>query len=540
MATILQDDNGQYYLESDDGTLKQVDPSIIDQVLPGGAVNPNDPKGFWDRADIALGRTFQQIGRTLKEPFMSEEEVAQMAQTQRTEDQIYGPFEQRYPYATLTGEAAAFAPSMLIPGGQGLAARTATTGGIGALEGFLRWQPEPGLQTQQALEGGAFSLLGMGVGNMATRVLKGLASALDMKGLNRLFGIDDAPRVVDDVQDFVEAGGKVTPGERLGSDSLRGFEAGLESVPFGGNLKKRAMEENAQILGDKAAQSIGLPPGTRMGPDALNSAEELISDQYDMLFRQGNIGNVRVSEKLQKQLLKDPEVKALIDRGDDFLGLEDGVLMGGDEFLRARQVLAGMQKTASDKNRTVLSGRLLEDIGELEDSASEFLSRAEFDQFGRIREQYRNLKYVLEKGRAVTDSGISPKILNNNMRKVYDKRYTRNQTEGLQPETADLMNFARKGVQSNVLPVVADTGTALRRNVAVMAGDVGEFAATQDPGVLARIFAAPLIGQGYSLAAEKAPGLIQGLVDPIQRREGERLGAIMMNEFLLDSVNRDE
>ena len=168
-----------------------------------------------------------------------DEALARLRAEQAGNDRAYAQLQETNPVATAVGEIGAYIPSAMVPGG--LKTQMAVAGGMGATQ----YQENP----WQRITSGVEDALLAGVGekffdgvNMLRNVWKG--------------GGPQVPRLQSRAD---ELGYKLTPGERLQSETLQKVEAGLESMPIVGAPVRRAKLERQGVVERAAAEAVGEP-----------------------------------------------------------------------------------------------------------------------------------------------------------------------------------------------------------------------------------------------------------------------------------------
>lgn len=129
--------------------------------------------------------------------------------------------------------------------------------------------------------------LGQAAGNVAETVTAGAGPTVVAKSLSALSKL--MPGYSEAVQKLMDAGVKLTPGD-IAQGLFKRAEDALRSFPGLGDIiasaQYRSLEDFNRAVFDKALAKVGekLPPGTEMGPKAVQTAENIIGKKYDALL----------------------------------------------------------------------------------------------------------------------------------------------------------------------------------------------------------------------------------------------------------------
>lgn len=178
------------------------------------------------------------------------------------------------------GSLATSVPGMMAPG-----ANTVVGAGlIGGLQGLL--QPVGSEDVSPAMDG-------YGLGDLAARLKNagisggvGAASTLGGNALSRII----SPKPAEGVSILINAGVKMTPGQRLGGAWKRA-EDGATSIPFAGDMirsaQRRAVGDFDTVVANKALSHVNARlPADTFGNEAVKFTERTIGDAYESVLKQ--------------------------------------------------------------------------------------------------------------------------------------------------------------------------------------------------------------------------------------------------------------
>lgn len=323
-------------------------------------------------------------------------------------------------------------------------------------------------------------------------------------------------------------GGKLrlTPGAITGHEGMQGMEASMKSFAMTSRPMYRIADNNQKILNKAALRAIG-QDGNKITPNHIGRAYADLGKKFDDF------------KDVKSKIPIDADDVARVQQASDEFMAEWGQAMPG----RIPKVLEQIQKAADDggltgaeyvRQRSRLSHRaykemtrgegdrelgvfLHEVVDTLDDAALKVAPAGKYDEYAKVRDQYRNLKNVT---RWVNQQGNlkGPSMANNLAQK--DNRYQRGERPQFQ-ETADLHDMVRFAGQHQ--DIVGDSGTATRMSLPMfgttMAGP-GTLAALMSGGDPLKTAAASLafpavtkLGQAAYLspgtrAAVSYPGLL--------------------------------
>jgi hypothetical protein len=509
---MMSPSTGRYYYEDEQGEFTEV-PSHVVETTPG------------QRMLIGAGRQFTRLGRGIADLFAPSRERAQL---QAEENAAYNPLSEAFPYSTGFGEAL---PGIsTIPLGLGIGGAALGKGGqlalstaLPGIEGALAFSPDEGQQLQQGIIGAGFGAAGHGLGVIAERVLRGIGKAAT------------TPTLTDEARRLTELGGEglVTQGQASGSPALRQYEESLLSNPIARARLGEPAARRQAITNQRAAQAIGVPEAERLTPEVLAEAENRLGQFYQQ-FATGR-APIELNETLVKRLMSRNEIKDIVGLGG-LEGLEDGLIRSGQDILDVRSTLTGLISEATGKK----SGQFTS----LQNLLEQFDDQVAFEfgpdavrELNRANEQFRNLALMQRQG-VVKDGDVSANILRNRLQQNYGKTFTQDRRGNIQPETAELFDWARAETAPGVRPIVGDSGTATRLGTQQLTADLAEGLANRDPGALARVLGTMSAGGIYSRLATSSPGFFTGLLAP-PGSVGARVGGQLFDENALDAFRRE-
>lgn len=422
---------GEVYIEQPDGTYKVMDAAQYDaeqmgglevfgqgfgrtmEQVSGGVIDALQGLGVMDNQ--ASGIT----GETMRET---------MGLVQQDLSAEFAPIQQASPIAAGLGQAAPYLLTAPVGG--------ATIGGQAALAATLGAVGTSGDVGERAFAGaisGAAGGAGAYVGQMAGRVFNATRQAY-------------RPGIAGE---FIEQGGRVTPGQISGNRALTTVENMLESAGGFGRLK----DANQQLIQGQVSRAIG-QDAVDLTQAGLGDAAEAIGGRFD--------------EALSGTTVKMTDgMKNGIDRLKvdlEFLDLDDiGKTMTGEQYKQLRTQLGKLSRFEARNPSKAGKGDIVDDlIGQFDDSFTAAAGDEAAGLLGTAREQWRNL-IAVEKGQAITPDGlVNPKSLNNALRNVWGKAARRGKYGRMNEATTEMMQGAGLQSAKQLGASVGDSGTATR------------------------------------------------------------------------------
>ena len=369
-----------------------------------------------------------------------DEALARLRAEQAGNDRAYAQLQESNPVATAVGEIGAYIPSAMVPGG--LKTQMAVAGGMGATQ----YQENP----WQRITSGVEDALLAGVGekffdgvNMLRNVWKG--------------GGPQVPRLQSRAD---ELGYKLTPGERLQSETLQKVEAGLESMPIVGAPVRRAKIERQGVVERAAAEAVGEPT---LRNDGIQVAVERIGGEFDRLLssRTFEVDDAfldslgAMEEVAQRDVLGGGNTSTII---DSILERLSSGSIGGDELQTMRTSLqtAAAKAARDDTSTQAYVNSLNAALKAIDDLVERTLSEADAEAWRTARGQWRAL-VQLERSNAINEAGeVSGRKLGGYLSRTDNSGYSRGNNQ------SDLYDSARL---SRSYAPMADSGTATRTSI---------------------------------------------------------------------------
>jgi hypothetical protein len=162
-------------------------------------------------------------------------------------------------------------PEIAAAGGTALAAKTIAGGVSGAAQGYAAPYTSTGEHIANTVAGAGLGVVFPGAGAAAGKVVNGLATP--------------------EARALIADGVKLTPGQMLGG-MFRTAEDKLTSVPIVGDAIRNAQQRSVESFSDAAINRVlgqldmKLPKGVPSGRQALNYAQDAVSDMYNKTLGQ--------------------------------------------------------------------------------------------------------------------------------------------------------------------------------------------------------------------------------------------------------------
>ena len=403
--------------------------------------DPTSGLSALDAGLIGAGRTVDKLITGVGDLFANDEKKAETAQEQRLNDQAYARLQESHPVASTVGEIAGYAPSMFVPGGMAVQA------GVGGLTGAAMYNtPEERLE-QGAIDAG-LSALPYGVGKLVNK----------FRGTDRLAARAD------------ELGYPLTPGDKLGSDTLKGVEASLESSPFLGGPLRSLKEPRQEAIDRIALEAVGEKGATDFADDTLVGVRNRIGNVFDETIS-GNTFQIDdafldqladVQNTAKSGLLGGGETDTILDRFLEEAARYDGNIPGS--VLQQWRTTLGTASTKawrSDTASVEYAQALDSMIAGVDDLIERTLPPEDLVRWTEAREQWTAVK-ALERSKAIDEAGhVSGPKLANSLRQQDLQGYYRGGKQ------SDLYDIARLSKVHRPLP---DSGTATRASIPMMLG----------------------------------------------------------------------
>ena len=338
---------------------------------------------------IGMGETFHNIGRNLG----LADEIPGAAEAMQDLSAVN-------PKSTFAGQIApGFAP---IPGG------AAVQIGGGGLINYLTGDPESsaGMRVASGMAGGA---IGEGLSRMADRVIGAIRGVKPKQKLvaNPFTG---KPMAGQAAQDVNKAGTIVSPGEAWGSDTLKGLETAIKSVPGGsGSYGMKARQKNVNKL---ALNVFGLGDKHKaVGDDAIDDILDVISKDFSDV--QDAIPTFDVDADLADDIRDYAGVtrtyrKTLGKKGASGLAEGEPMTLTGDSAMSLRSRMLKKNKNPNESSV---------ERGETIDALDEYIEKVAGDglpqQWAEARAKYRFYKGL---DKSLNEADVSPAKLSRQMR----------------------------------------------------------------------------------------------------------------------------
>ena len=361
----------------------------------------------------------QQAYYSRQHPLIGQPELTRLEQQRAVREAEYQPIQEIYPLQTGAGEAAAYLPSMALPGGP---LRQMMYGG--ALEGM---QYDQG--TMDALEGAGWSAAGYAAGKMAPRIAAIIAgTAQNIMGMptrmvNRATGKSATARMAPDLnpkdQRLLSRADEMEmftyPSMRWGSKPMSQIEQSAKASPFLSGLTEDQIIGNQQKLNRLALDSIG-EKGDIFMDDTFYDAAKRIGGVYDDVAKGRNINispdkfdDIRpdISEEaemlLNSYFRKYPELEFGTIRGEQFSRLRNRV---------AADVRLHLKRGDGDPEGVSM-------ILDIMDKALEEQVPGSKEALRKAGQQWKNLKALESIGAVSNEGNVNPRTVGNRL-KVFD------------------------------------------------------------------------------------------------------------------------
>lgn len=370
-----------------------------------GNETPAPEMGPAETVAVAAGKQFTDLGRGMRS-FVGDDVTQEAQEAER----YYAPVEAESPFLSMAGEAL---PTMAAApiGGGGVMAGTALQAGMGALEGYLDYDPNAS-GGQRAAAGALGGVLGDWGGRVAGRVMnmaKGIVQDLRPRG----------PAVSEAAQRFEDLGGSTLAYQRLeqGTPAANLAERaaqGMESATNPPSVLRNTMQTNDDLFRRRAVEAVGLDPDNYpvLGNKFVSDALDNFNQGFGAVARTASgTGNFELDEKVGKKLAGLPEIKELIQLGD-FEGLvkpsgagEDWMpSITGDEWMTVREAVSEAASNRFDNGRSKAGERLLGIVDDLDADIGKYVPEEFLGDYAKLREQYRVFK-ILERPNAISNDG---------------------------------------------------------------------------------------------------------------------------------------
>ena len=368
------------------------------------------------------GRTFKEWGRGL----------GLVEEADPFEEQAFQQLQEAAPITTGVGQALPYVASAMAFG-------PTVAGQAGGFAGLGAATTQGGLaeRGQAAVTEGLLAAGGAATFNMAGRIF------------NRLRNIRGGAGVA---KELAEAGGKVTPGQALGSRALMRAEAPLQSM----GILESAAASNQGLLQRTVGRALGMADDAiDLTPVGLGQA----ADDIGARINQAVYGkSINVSGDIAERLAKVKKTSEFI----DFPKL--GPKMTGTDYQAIRSQLAGVAR-AEARAATKTPGKL-EYVNTIIDDLDQAFINTVGDAAARnlqtARSQWRNLLAV-ERGKALTTEGtVNAPSLWSALNQTLGKTARRGGRGRLDDATQSMLDMARIQSAPSLRPMVGESGTAVR------------------------------------------------------------------------------
>jgi hypothetical protein len=450
--------------------------------LGSTAVNPDDnlpdsgiykylPKAV-NAGLVATGREFDKIGGGLKSGWLQltgqDKALSALRADEKLNDAAYAPLAEARPGSTFVGSVAPYIA--MAPGA--LASSTASALRViapraaekiaqsmvvdGALQGALLGQVRQGNETD-ALTGGLSGAVGGAAGRLLQKVVSPSMGGLSAQQQNVVASVNPL-------------GGRLTPGQATGNQTLQRIEAGLESNPVTSFAMRGVKEANQVIVNRAATKAIG-EAGNSLDATVLANAEDRIGNIYKMVRTKKPVDLAGLS-KPASEIMAEAETLTvnpnamgsdpLFNKALDFITKgaatqEELVSLSSQLGKRGKSM---MTSQAGDRD---LGLALFRTKDLIDDALESSLSGQTQKLFSDARGQYRNLMQLYGRGVVNEQSGdVSAKVLANNLAAKDRKGFRLGENQ------SDLYNAARF---ARAFPsIVGDSGTATRMATPLLGG----------------------------------------------------------------------
>jgi hypothetical protein len=344
------------------------------------------------------------------------------------------------------GNLALMAPAAAIPGINTIAGSTALGAGLGAM------QPVESID-----EAGANTLISGGMGAIGSGIARSIGAIVRPSNMTAAARRAAAP--------ILDEGGRLTPGQASGSQTLQQIEASMGSYPPTAGAFSRIRQGNQSVINRMASRAIG-ENADAITDDILQNANKRIGDVYEKVASDRPV-SVDPNAMLNRITDIDQNLKNVVNVADEPLV---------DEALRIAQAGGATGKQLqhlSNRLRVKAEGMMRSPTGDRELGRALFQVREVIDDqlqgslpvvqreaFRQARDQYKNMmlltasKNVLNEATGDVSARNLASVLRSKDRSGY--LFGRART----PETRGLHEVARFG--RSFAPAVGDSGTATR------------------------------------------------------------------------------
>ncbi|HBG31026.1 MAG TPA: hypothetical protein DDW98_10410 [Gammaproteobacteria bacterium] len=344
------------------------------------------------------------------------------------------------------GNLALMAPAAAIPGINTVTGSTALGAGLGAM------QP-----AESAEEAAANTLISGGMGAIGSGIARSIGAMVRPSRIPAAARRAAAP--------VLEQGGRLTPGQAGGSQTLQQIEASMASYPPTAGAFSRIRQGNQAVINRMASRSIG-ENADAITDDILQNANKRIGEVYDKVASDRQFG-VDANVMLNRITSIDDGLKNVVNVADEPLVDEalriaqDGAATGKQlQHLsnRLRVKAEGLMRSPTGDREL---GRALFQVREvIDDQLQGSLPIVQREAFRQARDQYKNMmlltanKNVLNEATGDVSARNLASVLRSKDRAGY--LFGRSRT----PETRGLHEVARFGRTFG--SIVGDSGTATR------------------------------------------------------------------------------
>lgn len=339
-------------------------------------------------------------------------------------------------FAEGAGEMAALLPTMRL-GGRSLVGNTAVGAGLGALTAEDA--------SMGAGIGGAASALGSGLGRLGGRMVNAVQGKWGERAVK---GADEAS---DYIRRFQGLGGRLTPGQASGGKAMEMIDNAMTSNPLTAGPYRSIADQNQGLLTRLAAKAVGVNTDN-LGPRALQSADDFISKQFNDVADQ--LDAVPIPEGLGDDITgllqnRSREIRPFLDE------MGSGNL-SGRTYMSLRSKLLDITRGNSDKVDDAWTA-----INAMDDAVEDVAPEGFKQAYSAARERYKSLLSLDRYNRALSEGQANPKTLENAVRRVFGKQYTRDRGT-LLPETQEFFDAVRAMSYPRMSPKTGGSPTAER------------------------------------------------------------------------------
>lgn len=486
-------------------------PANPDDNLPDSGLYGMLPKSV-NAALVATGREFSKIGKGAQSGYLrltgQEDALAKLRAEEKANDEAFKPLADARPGSTFVGAmlpyaaispgffASAPAAAMKSLGVKG-AEKVAQSMVIdGALQGAFLGQLRQGDETSAA-SGALGGALGGAIGRGAQKILSPNMGQLGQQ----------QQAVANAVKPL---GGRMTPGQFTGNQTLQRIEAGMESNPITSFAMRGVREANQEAVNRSASKAVGENAKT-LDATVLANAEDRIGGVYKLVRTQKPVDLTGLSKPVTdimdeaKTLTVNPNA---LDTDPLFNKALDFVTKGGatqEELVSLSSQLGkrGKSMMTSQSGDRDLGIALFKTKDAIDDALEGSLTGKTQQLFSDARSQYRNLMQLYGRGVVNEQTGdVNAKVLANTLAAKDRKGFRLGENQ------SDLYNMARF---ARAFPsIVGDSGTATRMATPLLggaaAGGLGGAMLNSNDPMQGAIQGAKLglLGMGVPMVAAKA------------------------------------